>query len=157
MKTYQEFITEAAINSQIIAESFTDLLKFKKGQKITAVLDDGTEVEMDVQGYNYAVDGKLYNKSHAKFDSFDDFVNTVEDEKTRRSIATGDAKVLMAHGHERIRAKQNKMGEDNFALVGYQSGKQTYGYQRTATMYSKNGKIAFVNSKGSIQYVKSFK
>ncbi|WP_443735742.1 DUF7412 family protein, partial [Vibrio vulnificus] len=52
MKTYQEFITEAAINSQIIAESFTDLLKFKKGQKITAVLDDGTEVEMDVQGYN---------------------------------------------------------------------------------------------------------
>ena len=26
MKTYQEFITEAAINSQIIAESFTDLL-----------------------------------------------------------------------------------------------------------------------------------
>lgn len=33
MKTYQEFITEAAINSQIIAESFTDLLKFKKRSK----------------------------------------------------------------------------------------------------------------------------
>ena len=30
MKTYQEFITESAINYQIIAESFTDLLKFKK-------------------------------------------------------------------------------------------------------------------------------
>lgn len=157
MKTYQEFITESTINSQVISESFADLLKFKKGQKVTAVLDNGTEVAMDVQGYNYATDGKLYNKGHAKFDSFDAFTSSVEDESIRRAISGGDAKALMAHGHTRIRAKANKMGEDNFALIGYQSGKESYGYQRTATMYNHNGKIAFVNSKGERQYVKAFK
>lgn len=112
---------------------------------------------MDVQGYNYAVEGKLYNKSHAKFDSFDSFISSIEDESSRKALSTGDAKALMAMGHERIKGKLNKSGEDKFALVGYQSGKQTYGYQRTATMYNKNGKIAFVNSKGTTQYVKSFK
>ncbi|WWS24976.1 hypothetical protein vBKpnAMK5_00294 [Klebsiella phage vB_Kpn_AM_K5] len=33
----------------------------------------------------------------------------------------------------------------------------TYGYQRTVTMYMRNGKIAFVNDRGAIRYAKSIK
>ncbi|AFU64067.1 lp4 protein [Salmonella phage vB_SenM-AKM_NP4] len=158
MKTYEDFINEARVISQIIINESTDgLLKYKKGQKITVVLEDGTEVDMDVMGYNYVVEGKLYNKSHAKFSSFEDFVSSVDDESVRKALNTGDQRSLMAYGHERIKAKLNKPGEDNFALIGYQAGKQTYGYQRTVTMYNSRGKIAFVNDKGVTRYVKSIK
>ena len=159
MKTYQEFLNESRLATVgVMTESVgSNLLKFKKGQKMTATLEDGTEIEMDVVGYNYVVDGKLYNKSHAKFDSFDDFVSSVEDESSRKAVASGDARSLMAHGHMRIKSKQNKPGEDNFALVGYQSGKPSNGYQSTVTMYLRNGKIAFVNDRGAIRYAKSIK
>ncbi|WWS24828.1 hypothetical protein vBKpnAMK5_00130 [Klebsiella phage vB_Kpn_AM_K5] len=133
MKTYQEFLNESRLATVgVMTESVgSNLLKFKKGQKMTATLEDGTEIEMDVVGYNYVVDGKLYNKSHAKFDSFDDFTSSIEDESSRKAVASGDARSLMAFGHERIKSKQNKPGEDNFALVGYQSGKTSNGYQKT--------------------------
>lgn len=157
MKTYQEFLSESRIGVQLMVESSADFLKYHKGQKIIATLEDGTEVEMDVQGYNYAVEGKLYNKSHAKFDSFDAFTNTIEDEIIKKSIKSGDAKSLMAHGHSRIKSKENKPGEDNFALIGYQSGKTTYGYQRTGTIYNERGKLVFVNGKGASMKVKSIK
>lgn len=158
MKTYNEFLTETRLHAVgTLTEAVSNLLKFKKGQKVTAVLDDGTEVAMDVQGYNYVVDGKLYNKSHAKFGSFDEFVGSVEDEGSRKALASGDMKSLMAHGHMRIDSKKNKPGEDNFALVGYQSGKTSYGYQRTVTMYMRNGKLAFVNDKGEFKYAKELK
>lgn len=159
MKTYKEFLNESRLTTVgIIDESVgNNLLKFKKGQKMTATLEDGTEIEMDVMGYNYAVDGKLYNKSHAKFDSFDAFTSSIEDSNSRKAVASGDGKALMAHGHMRIDSKLNKPGEDNFALVGYQSGKTSNGYQRTVTMYMRNGKLAFVNDRGAIRFAKSLK
>lgn len=156
MKTYKEFLNESRIDTLgLMTESVSNLLKFKKGQKMTATLEDGTEIDMDVMGYNYAVDGKLYNKSHAKFDSFDAFTSSIEDEMVRKALSGGDMKGLMAHGHERIKSKLNKPGEDNFALVGYQSGKTSNGYQRTVTMYMRNGKLAFVNDRGAVRYAKS--
>lgn len=159
MKTYQEFLNESRLATVgAMTESIgSNLLKFKKGQKMTATLEDGTEVEMDVMGYNYAVDGKLYNKSHAKFDSFDAFTSSIEDTASRRAVSAGDARSLMAFGHERIDSKVNKPGEDNFALIGYQSGKTSNGYQRTVTMYIRNGKLAFVNDRGHIRYAKELK
>lgn len=156
MKTFNEFICESRLATQL-SEATIDILKFKKGQKITATLEDGTEIDMDVQGYNYVVDGKLYNKSHAKFDTFSDFISSIEDPMVAKALSGGDGKGLMAHGHERIKSKINKPGEDNFALVGYQSGKTSNGYQRTVTMYMRNGKLAFVNDRGAIRYAKEIK
>lgn len=157
MKSYQEFLNESRVSAQLMCESQQDFLKFKKGQKMTATLEDGTEVEMDVMGYNYVVDGKLYNKGHAKFGSFDEFTASIEDEGSRKALKTGDAKSLMAHGHMRIDKKLNKPGEDNFALIGYQSGKTSHGYQRTATIYNDRGHLVFMNTKGAVQKIKSLK
>ncbi|UNA02478.1 hypothetical protein [Serratia phage SP1] len=157
MKQFTEFMNESRLTTNVMTESAANLLKYSKGQKVTVTLDDGTSFDMDVEGYNYAVEGKLYNKSHAKFANFKAFTDSIEDVSVRKAVASGDSKVLMAHGHTRIDSKINKPGEDNFALIGYQSGKETYGYQRTGTIYNKNGKLVFANTKGKVMTVTSIK
>lgn len=128
---FEQFLNESSNDKSV---KFTN---YNKGDLLSIELDDGTIVKAVVEGFNYIVQSKVQNKSDAKWDSYDDFLDSIEESSLLKSAKPAE---LLKKGYELVDSGENKKGAHTFALIAHQEGKasDTYGYSRTISLSYKN-------------------